>query len=98
MSLLHTAHLVVRGDAVDAFKARIIKHAALSLEIEDGCQQFDVHQDREKPTLFFLIETYADEAALEAHRQSTHYKSFRQDVRDWIIDRKWWYWNGLNSP
>ena len=92
MSLLHTAHLKVRDDAIEPFRARLTRHAAISLEREEGCLRFDFFQGREDPSLFLLIEIYADDAALEAHRKSPHYLAFREDVRDWVVDRKWWFW------
>lgn len=49
------------------------------------------------PTLFLLIEVYADAAALEAHRQSAHYEAFREDTKDWVTDRKWWFWAGVGA-
>ncbi|MCK6454458.1 MAG: antibiotic biosynthesis monooxygenase [Alphaproteobacteria bacterium] len=95
--LLHTAHLTFRPDAVDRFKERILRHAHTSLRREPGCRRFDVHQETGDPTLVLLIEVYADAAALEAHRQSAHYEAFREDTKDWVTDRKWWFWAGGGS-
>jgi (4S)-4-hydroxy-5-phosphonooxypentane-2,3-dione isomerase len=92
MPVFHTAHLRVRPDAIDAFKARIARHAATSLREEAGCSRFDVHQEREDPTLFLLVECYDDERAFDLHRASPHYLGFRQDVEDWVVERTWWYW------
>lgn len=92
MTIVHTAHLRVRPDALDKFRARLLRHAQITLGNEPGCSQFDVHQERSDPSLFLLLEHYADDAALEAHRQSPHYLAFREDVKDWVIERTWWYW------
>jgi (4S)-4-hydroxy-5-phosphonooxypentane-2,3-dione isomerase len=97
MPLLHTAHLVVRAEAVESFKARILCHARTSLEREPGCQRFDVHQERSDPTLFFLIEVYSDQAALDAHRASAHYQAFREDTKRWVVERTWWFWTPLGA-
>lgn len=40
---------------------------------EPGCLLYVVHQHREDPGRFFIYEQYADEAALQAHRQSPHF-------------------------
>ena len=64
-------------------------------DAEEGCHRFDIHQEAKDPTLFLLIEIYADEAAFELHRTSPHYLQFREDVKDWVVDRKWWYWQFL---
>jgi quinol monooxygenase YgiN len=97
MAILHTAHLTVRADALDRFKARLVRHAATSVEVEPGCARFDVFQERENPCLFLLIEEYADQAALDAHRASPHYLAFREDTRDWVIERRWWFWSAADA-
>jgi (4S)-4-hydroxy-5-phosphonooxypentane-2,3-dione isomerase len=97
MAIFHTAHLETRDDVVDLFRERILRHARITLDAEPGCQRFDVHQEASRSTLFLLIEIYNDEAALEAHRQSPHYLQFREDVKDWVIGRSWWYWHLLQQ-
>jgi len=95
MVTFHTAHLRVRAEVVDQFKARLLRHASISVTQEPGCSRFDVHQERGDPTLFLLVESYVDEAAFEAHRTSPHYLAFREDVKEWVVERTWWYWDPL---
>jgi (4S)-4-hydroxy-5-phosphonooxypentane-2,3-dione isomerase len=95
MSIFHTAHLRVREDIVKRFRDRLLRHARISLDAEPGCHGFDIHQETNDPTLFLLIEIYADQAAFDKHRNSPHYLQFREDVKDWVVDRKWWYWRHL---
>ena len=97
MTLLHTAHLKVREDVMELFRERLLRHARTSVECELGCHVFDIHQEAKDPTLFMLIEVYADEAALDAHRKSSHYLQFRDDVKDWVVERTWWFWKKLGS-
>jgi (4S)-4-hydroxy-5-phosphonooxypentane-2,3-dione isomerase len=91
--LVHTAHLRCRPDVVDAFRARLLRHARASLEREAGCQRFDVHQALDDATLFLLIEAYDDHAALERHHTSEHFEAFRADTREWVTERTWWFWS-----
>jgi (4S)-4-hydroxy-5-phosphonooxypentane-2,3-dione isomerase len=95
MSIFHTAHLRVREDFVERFRDRLLRHARISLDAEPGCHRFDIHQETNDPTLFLLIEIYANQAAFETHRVSPHYLQFREDVKDWIVKREWWYWRHL---
>lgn len=95
MTIFHTAHLRARGDAIEPFRARLLRHSRICLESEPGCHRFDIHQDKSDSSLFLLIEIYADEAAFEAHRSSPHYLQFREDVKDWVAERTWWYWTKL---
>jgi autoinducer 2-degrading protein len=90
--LIHTAHLVCRLEAVDAFQAALARHARTSLEREPGCLRFDVYREKTDATLFFLSEVYADQAALDAHRQTEHFLTFRLQTADWITSRTWWFW------
>jgi autoinducer 2-degrading protein len=99
MAILHTAHLRAHPHAVEQYKQRLLRHARISLDAEPGkCLKFEVHQDQNDPTLFFLIEIYRDEAALEAHRTSPHFLAYRNDTDTWVAERKWWYWTPLDVP
>ena len=95
MAYIHTAHLTVKPDCIDRFKVRLALHARTSVAAEPGCLVFRPHQDRKDPTRFLLYEVYADEAALEVHRESPHYKQFRRDVEDWVVGREWWFWEEM---
>ena len=97
MPLLHTAHLEVHPEAVAPCRDRLTRHAAISAEREAGCLSFDIYQDRDEPTRFLLVEVYADDAALALHRQSPHYLAFRRDVENWVVSRKWWFWNAAGD-
>ena len=91
--LIHTAHLVCRPDVADEFHARLARHAATSVEREAGCLQFNVYRETADPTLFLLHEVYADQAALDAHRQTEHFAAFRRDTAEWVTSRTWWFWS-----
>lgn len=94
--IVHTAHLTCTEDSLQAFHARLLRHAKISLREEPGCLGFRVHQDTEVKTRFFLLETYANEKSLEAHRVSKHYLAFRSDTKDQVIKREWWFWSAQN--
>jgi len=98
MTILHTAHLRVREDAVPAFEERLRRHAATTLAREPGCRQFDVHRNRDDPGLFLLVERYRDDAALEEHQRSAHFRAFQDDTRAWVIERTWWFWHEPPAP
>ena len=44
---------------------------------EPGCFCFNVLQDREDPNVYYFMEVYRDEAAIEAHRAAPHYAVWR---------------------
>lgn len=93
--LVHTAHLTCRPDVIDAFEARLLCHARTTREAEPDCHLFAVHQDRDHPARFLLVEHYTDRAALDRHHASPHFLRFREDTKDWVVKREWWFWDPL---
>lgn len=43
---------------------------------EPGCLMYVVHRHRSDARRFFIYEQYRDEAALQAHRDSQHFKQY----------------------
>jgi len=43
---------------------------------EPGCLMYVVHRHRTDPRVFFIYEQYSNDAALEAHRQSSHFQRY----------------------
>jgi quinol monooxygenase YgiN len=75
---------------IDAFNRAIVENARASRETEPGCRQFDVCRDPADPALFFLYELYDDEAAIQAHLQTTHYRQMNEATTPWVENKKVW--------
>jgi quinol monooxygenase YgiN len=69
---------------VDAFDAAIHANAQASVVREPGCRQFDVCRDPDDAALFFLYELYDDEAAIQAHLQSSHFLQMNAATAPWV--------------
>ncbi|KAI9026323.1 hypothetical protein DFJ74DRAFT_663992 [Hyaloraphidium curvatum] len=41
---------------------------------EPGCREYTLTQDQEKSTVFWVVEMYDDDAAIQAHFDSEHFK------------------------
>jgi autoinducer 2-degrading protein len=52
----------------------LLQAAAAVREHEPGNLLYVAHQDAADPTHFLVYEQYADQSALEAHRDSAHYQ------------------------
>lgn len=59
------------GDEVEAHLRRM---APLVRQREPGCALYHACRARDDPDLFLLYEHYVDEAALQAHRETPHFK------------------------
>lgn len=64
---------------VDLFRVLSIENARQSA-LEPGCLRFDIVQSAEDPTHFTLVEMFSDEAAEKAHKETQHYKVWRDTV------------------
>ena len=67
------------ADAETALRALLTQ-----TRLEPGVLRYDLYRDSTRPATFLMVEAYADEAALEAHRESAHYLEFRELAGDWL--------------
>ena len=75
----------VKSDQIENFKAAIIENARNSVE-EPGIARFDVIQQQDDPTRFVLVEVYRSEADTFKHKETTHYKMWRDKVEDMMVE------------
>ena len=83
MVVLHVT-VQVKPEHVAQFLEQVRHDAEHSEKDEPGCLRFDVIQDRHDPNRFYYYEVYRDEAALEAHRQTPHFKLYSATVQPWL--------------
>ena len=69
----------VKPEHVDAFRQATIENGRNSVQ-EPGIARFDVIQQEEDPTRFVLIESYKNAEAPALHRETEHYKVWRDRV------------------
>ncbi|HKI87955.1 MAG TPA: antibiotic biosynthesis monooxygenase [Draconibacterium sp.] len=77
----------VKGDKIEAFKKATIENAQNSVK-ESGIARFDVVQQQDDPTRFVLVEVYrtADDPA--KHKETAHYKKWRDTVANMMAESR----------
>ena len=75
----------VKPDAVEAFRAATLDNASHSVK-EPGVARFDVLQSVEAPTRFVLVEVYRSPGAQAAHKETAHYKRWRDAVAELMAE------------
>jgi len=70
------------------FLPHILENASSAVRHEPDCQMFRVMNAEGDPDCFHFFEVYSNCAALEAHRETPHYKKFREATDHMVIDRK----------
>jgi len=78
MLIVHV-HVKVKPDYIDKFKKVSIENAENSIK-EDGVARFDVLQELNDPSRFVLNEVYKAKEAPSAHKQTDHYKKWKEEV------------------
>lgn len=53
---------------------------------EAGCLHYDLYRTTESPSAFVLFERYRHSEALEEHRKTEHYKSYRAVIANLLKD------------
>lgn len=76
-------HVWVKAEHVEDFIAASQANHAGSVT-EPGNLRFDVLQSTDDPTRFLLYEAYESEGAAKAHKETSHYLTWRETVADWM--------------
>lgn len=88
-------HISVKADKVEAFREASRKNHEKSIH-EPGNVRFDILQSADDPTQFVLYEAYKTKENAAAHKQTTHYLTWRDTVADWMAEpRKGVVYEGL---
>jgi len=82
---IYVVHISVKPEFVEQFKTETLANAQGTVN-EPHNERFDVLQQSDDLTKFMLYEVYADESALEAHRQTAHYARWKSVVESWMAE------------
>ena len=74
-TLTVVAKIVVKNDSIESVKSEMLKLIDPTRN-EDGCIEYNLHQDNENPAVFIFYETWKSSACLENHMNTDHFKSF----------------------
>ena len=84
MLIVHI-HAHVKPDAVESFRVATIENARHSVQ-EPGVARFDFVQQSDDPTRFVLVEIYRSPEAAADHKETEHYKRWRDAVADLMAE------------
>ena len=80
------AKVVAKSDSVDIVKTELLK-LIVPTRKEDGCIEYNLHQDNENPAVFIFYETWESLGHLQKHINTNHYKAYLQAVGDLIAEK-----------
>jgi autoinducer 2-degrading protein len=77
--LVVLVHVRVLAESIEVFKTATQANAAASRK-EAGIARFDLIQQIDDPNRFVLVEVYRSSEASAAHKETAHYKTWRDTV------------------
>ena len=84
MLIVHV-HVHVKPESVAAFRHATLENARSSVQ-EPGIARFDIVEQEDDRTRFVLIEVYRSPEAATAHKETAHYRKWRDAVADMMAD------------
>lgn len=75
----------VKEDQVETFKAATVENARNSIQ-EPGIARFDAIQQLDDPTRFVLVEVYRTAEDPAKHKETQHYKTWRDTVESMMAE------------
>jgi len=78
-------NVLVRPEYVEEFKTATGVNAGTSVH-EPGIARFDVLQREDDPTRFLLVEVYRTAEAPAAHKETEHYRTWRDTVEPMMAE------------
>ncbi len=81
--LVTCVYVCVEEDRIEDFIAASVENHRNSVQ-EPGNLRFDVLQRDDDPSRFILYEAYESEDAAAAHKETDHYRKWRETVTDWM--------------
>lgn len=70
-----TGNIKVHPDKIDLVKAELEKLVPIT-RAEDGCIQYDLHQDNEDPSFFLFYENWESRELWQTHMNAPHLSAY----------------------
>lgn len=78
---------VVPGQ-IENYLAALKENGAAAVKTEPGCREFNITVSQTDPSHVFIFEVYDNAAALDAHRQTDHFKKYAATTKDMVAKRE----------
>jgi (4S)-4-hydroxy-5-phosphonooxypentane-2,3-dione isomerase len=85
--LVNVVEYDIQPGQVDAYLAALKENGAASVK-EPGCREFDILVSQKDPNHVLIVEVYDDAAAVQAHRETDHYKKYAATIKDMFVKRE----------
>lgn len=84
------ARILAKEEKADMVKAELLKLAGFS-KSDEGCINYDLHQDQENSNLFFVYENWENSDSLQKHVESKHFVNYMEvtqgAVEEFVVNK-----------
>ncbi len=84
-TLTVVATIEATPDSIDLVKAELQKLIPIT-RAEDGCIQYDLHQDNENPARFLFYETWESRDLWQAHMKAPHLADYLKATDGAVVE------------
>ena len=84
--LVNAVNLDIVPGQIDNYLAALKANGAEAVK-EPGCREFNIHVQANDANHVFIYEVYDNAAALEAHRQTPHFKKYAATTANMVAKR-----------
>ena len=88
------ASIRARADRIPQVQAELEKLVSITRG-EEGCLQYDLHQDLEDPTHFLFYENWETREHWEAHTKAPHLVAYKAATEDDVARSELYLLNGI---
>jgi quinol monooxygenase YgiN len=88
LTVVRIAELEIDPAHLEAYTAAVKQEMEISVRVEPGVIAIYSVAEKDRPNRLRFFEIYADEAAYQAHIQSTHFKKYFETTKAMIMSRK----------
>ena len=86
MAITKQVTFVAKDENIEELKALLIEMIDTS-KAEEGVIFYHIHQMKDKPTTFVVLESWESEEALEGHRHTAHYAHYKANFEQFTADK-----------
>ncbi|KXF82592.1 putative quinol monooxygenase [Enterovibrio coralii] len=75
------ANIIAKEDSIELVKAELLKLIDIT-RAEEGCLQYDLHQDNDNPAHFVFYENWVNRELWQNHMNAQHLKDYVEATSD----------------
>ena len=86
MTITKRVTFIAKSNGIQKMK-ELLSAMVIPSKAENGCLFYEIVQYKDKPEKFMAVETWENEAALDGHKASAHYKVYKSSYEPYCQDK-----------